>query len=43
MLYFVNIFELYRGKYIYIKKRVIEVNIVKSIYIIEKEWDLICV
>lgn len=45
MLYFVNIFELYRGKYILniYKKRVIEVNIVKSIYIIEKEWDLICV
>lgn len=41
MLYFINIFELYCGKYI--KKRVIEVNIVKSIYIIEKEWDLICV
>lgn len=45
MLYFVNILELHRGKYIpYIyKKRVIEANIVKSTYIIEKEWDLICV
>lgn len=46
MLYFVNILELHHGKYIYkvyIKKRVIEANIVKSTYIIEKEWDLICV
>lgn len=40
MLYFVNILELHRGKY---KKRVIEADIVKSTYIIEKEWDLICV
>lgn len=40
-----QILKLHRGKYtgIYIKKRVIEANIVKSTYIIEKEWDLICV